>query len=56
VSPPGSTNVVFCASNLAPPILWQPLSTNFAGPDGDWQFTDPGATTNPARFYRSLAQ
>lgn len=55
VSPPGSTNVVFSATNLAPPIQWQPLSTNLAGLDGDWQFTDPSAATNAAKFYRSIA-
>jgi sugar lactone lactonase YvrE len=56
VSRPGSSNLVLCATNLAAPIVWQPLSTNVAGPDGDWQFTDAGAAGSPARFYRSLTQ
>jgi sugar lactone lactonase YvrE len=55
VSRPGSTNVVFCATNLLPPVVWQPLATNIAGPDGDWQFTDARAAIQPALFYRSLS-
>ena len=54
VSPPGSTNVVLCATNLAPSV-WQALSTNVAGPDGDWQFTDVQAAA-PARFYRFVSR
>jgi len=53
VSPPGSTNLVQVATNLAPPVLWQTISTNIAGPDGDWQFTDTNTANSPARFYRS---
>ncbi len=55
VSQPGSTNVVLCTTNLSPPAVWQPLSTNIAGIDGNWQFTDATAPTSPAKFYRSLA-
>ena len=54
VSLPGSTNVVLRATNLSPPVVWQPLSTNFAGADGDWQFTDTNAASNQMEFYRSL--
>jgi sugar lactone lactonase YvrE len=53
VSLPGSTNVVLSTTDLSPPILWQPLSTNVAGPDGDWQFIDTNAASYPARFYLS---
>ena len=56
VSQPGSTNVVLCATNLSPPVLWQPLSTNLAGVEGDWQFTDTNAPRYQSRFYRSLTQ
>ena len=38
------------ATNLTPPVLWQPLCTNVTG--GLWQFTDTNASGNPARFYR----
>jgi sugar lactone lactonase YvrE len=53
VSQPGSTNVVLAASDLLPPILWLPLSTNLAGADGDWQYIDTNSFTYPARFYVS---
>jgi len=53
VSPPNSTNVVQTTTNLSAPGSWQPLSTNLAGPDGDWQFTDTNTANSPARFYRS---
>jgi hypothetical protein len=56
VSPPGATNVVLGTTNLLTPVIWQPLSTNTAGPDGNWQFTDLQSTVLPARFYRSLTQ
>ena len=56
ISRPGSTNVVFCTTNLMPPVVWQPLATNIAGPDGDWQFADPRAAVQPSLFYRSLSQ
>jgi hypothetical protein len=54
VSQPNSTNVVLCVTNLSPPIIWQSLSTNIAGPDGNWQFTDTNAASYQTRFYRSL--
>jgi sugar lactone lactonase YvrE len=54
VSPPGSTNVVFAATNLTPPVDWLPLGTNLAGANGDWQFTDTNTAGHRARFYRSL--
>ena len=56
VSQPNSTNMVLCATNLLPPVLWQPLSTNIAGANGDWQFTDYHAATSHTRFYASLTQ
>ncbi len=56
VSQPASTNVVLCATNLSPPVLWQSLSTNIAGADGDWQFTDTNTIPYPVKFYRSFTQ
>ena len=55
VSRPSSTNVVLCATNLLPPVAWQSLSTNNAGADGDWQFTDTNAASHRTRFYQSLS-
>jgi hypothetical protein len=45
-----STNRLYAATNLAPPVGWQPICTNVTG--GLWQFTDTNASGNPARFYR----
>jgi subtilase family serine protease len=56
VCPPSSTNVVLSATNLSPPVIWQPLSTNIAGADGNWQFTDTNAASYQTRFYRSLTR
>jgi hypothetical protein len=33
-------------------VTWQPISTNTAGPDGVWQYTD--TSSSPTRFYRSV--
>jgi uncharacterized repeat protein (TIGR03803 family) len=51
---PNSTNVVQSATNLAPPVAWQNVSTNIADADGAWQFIQTNLT-NPAKFYRSYA-
>jgi sugar lactone lactonase YvrE len=56
VSHPNSTNVVLCATNLVPPVVWQPLSTNVAGLNGNWQYTDTNAASYQTRFYHSLTQ
>ncbi len=56
VSQPNTTNVVLGATNLLPPIAWQSVSTNFAGPDGNWQFTDTNAASYQTRFYWSITQ
>ena len=50
VSQPNSTNVVLCATNLSPPVVWQPLSTNMAGANGNWQYTDTNAANWRAGF------
>ena len=47
---PNSTNRVWVATNLAPPVVWWAASTNVAGVDGTWQLTDTAGY--PARFYR----
>jgi hypothetical protein len=53
VSLPNSTNELVCTTNLFPPIVWQSVSTNVAGPDGNWQFTDTNTVNNKVQFYRS---
>jgi hypothetical protein len=47
---PNFQYVVETTTNLDTP--WWPLSTNTAGSDGSWQFTDPNAT-NDQQYYRS---
>jgi sugar lactone lactonase YvrE len=49
---PNSTNRVWVATRLAPPVVWFAVSTNVAGADGAWQFTDTSAIGWPTRFYR----
>ncbi len=49
---PGQAYVLQAASNLAPPIVWQPLVTNILDVSGTWQYGDPGAAQIPQRFYR----
>jgi len=44
---------VYAATNLAPPVLWQPIYTNATG--GLWQFTDTNASRNLEKFYRLAA-
>jgi lysophospholipase L1-like esterase len=46
---PNSNYVVQTTTNLAGP--WWPVSTNTAGPNGSWQFSDPHAT-NRQQYYR----
>lgn len=41
---------LYATTNLTPPVLWQPICTNVTG--GLWQFTDPNASGDQARFYR----
>lgn len=49
---PGSTNRIWAATNLAPPVVWQVISTNIANTNGLWQFIDTNAIGYPTRYYR----
>jgi len=54
---PGHTYVLEAATNLVPPVGWEPVDTNTLGTNGLWQFTDTQVTDFPRRFYRlKLAQ
>lgn len=48
--PAGSAGRLWAATNLVPPISWQPVSTNPSG--GNWQYTESNTTALPSRFYR----
>jgi hypothetical protein len=50
VSQPSSTSRVLCATNLVPPVVWQPIYTNLNG--GAWQFTDTNTAGSKSKFYR----
>jgi uncharacterized repeat protein (TIGR03803 family) len=50
---PNTSSRVLATTNLAPPVIWQPIYTNVAGTSGAWQFTDMNASNYPVRFYRS---
>jgi len=52
---PNETYVVLAATNMAAPV-WVALSTNVAGTNGLWNYTDPDAASYPSRFYRSAHQ
>jgi len=56
VAQPNTTNEVLCTSNLSPPVLWQSVSTNLAGLDGNWQFSDTNGASCQMKFYRSLTR
>ncbi len=53
VTAPNTGSRVLAATNLTPPVVWQPIYTNMAGPAGAWQFTDTNAGSHPVQFYRS---
>jgi hypothetical protein len=52
---PNYTYVVETTTNSLPTSNWWPVSTNVAGTNGLWIFTDPNAT-NTMQFYRSVVQ
>jgi hypothetical protein len=50
----GALYIVQAKSDLAPATAWTNVSTNLAGTDGQWSFTDSMAD-HPIRFYRAMA-
>lgn len=50
---PGLTHRISATMDLSQPAAWQVISTNQAGADGTWQFTDTNAVNYPRRFYRA---
>jgi hypothetical protein len=47
-----TTNIrsrLFAATNLVPPVVWQPIYTNFTG--GGWQFTDTNISGITSKYY-----
>lgn len=53
VGTPNATSRIWATTNLASPIIWQPIFTNYTtGVDGTWQFIDTNAINFSGRFYR----
>jgi hypothetical protein len=49
---PNTTSRLWAATNLTPPIFWEPIFTNSSTTtDGTWQFTDTNTIHVPDRFY-----
>jgi hypothetical protein len=49
---PNVSSRVWVATNLTPPVFWQPLYSKVAGGNGTSQFIDTNTNRNPVRFYR----
>ena len=53
VGTPNATSRIWTTMNLASPIIWQPIYTNYTtGTDGTWHFTDTNAIHFSKRYYR----
>ena len=50
---PNASTRILMATNLTPPVVWQPIYRNTVGTNGVWQFTDTNTSASPVRFYRS---
>jgi hypothetical protein len=51
--PPGSQYRLLSSANVSAPIAtWTSLTSGVLGTDGTFSFTDNGAATVQARFYR----
>ena len=53
---PNYPYILESATNLTPPVVWQPVFTNYADTNGNWSFTITGLTNSPAGYYRAVAQ
>jgi len=53
---PSYPYIVLWATNLIPPIQWQPVATNPADGNGNWSFTITNLPALPAGFYRAAGQ
>ena len=51
---PNYPYVLQSATNLTPPVNWQPVLTNPADASGNWQFTDRNLNTGQ-KYYRAVA-
>ena len=56
VGSPGYFYVLQSATNLTPPIDWQPVFTNPADGSGNWFFTVTNLTGLPGQYFRAFRQ
>ena len=48
-----TTNLLYAATNLTPPVIWSLVGSNTTATNGIWYFTETNsAKTNSERFYR----
>jgi sugar lactone lactonase YvrE len=47
----GASHVLLMTTNLSPPVVWTPISTNLTAANGAGQLIDTNAQGAPARFY-----
>jgi uncharacterized repeat protein (TIGR03803 family) len=48
-----TTNLLYAATNLAPPVIWSLVGSNTTATNGFWYFTETNSTrTNRDRFFR----
>jgi hypothetical protein len=52
---PSFPYILQSATNLAPPIAWKPIRTNYADVSGNWQFTDTNLNGGQ-KYYRAVGQ
>ena len=52
---PTYSYILQSATNLTPPVNWQPVLTNSADGNGNWQFADTNLN-NGQKFYRAVGQ
>jgi hypothetical protein len=50
---PEALYVVQSAPDLMPPVSWTNISTNSAGTDGQWTFTDASVPNQAQRYFRA---
>jgi hypothetical protein len=53
---PNYPYILESATNLTPPINWQPVVTNRADANGNWIFVVTNKTTVPSSYYRTVRQ
>lgn len=51
---PNYPYIVEMATNLTPPVIWQPILTNPADLNGNWSWTLTNLSDLPAGFYRAV--